>query len=125
MVEPIFEVHTAGGQAYRIWIDGHIEGFGEDTIVVNRILPVIHREQAKAIQAVHRQGTLMKFLGWCLYWTHWAWHGLYRLGPPECLVVHIEAIDALLMDGIKHCAPRIAHTDKELGLWASWENPYG
>lgn len=38
-MEPIFEV-IDGDNHYKIWEDGHIEGFGDDVIVVNRI-PVV------------------------------------------------------------------------------------
>jgi hypothetical protein len=42
--QPIFEIR--GDKSYKIWADGHIEGFAEPAIVINRI-PATIREAAQ------------------------------------------------------------------------------
>lgn len=42
MERPVFEVHERNGKRYRIWADGHTDGFGDGAVVCNGILPLFN-----------------------------------------------------------------------------------
>jgi len=49
---PIFEViRKDDGHVFRVWVDGRIEGFGENVVVVNMAAPLLHTTQWLAKKA--------------------------------------------------------------------------
>jgi prepilin-type processing-associated H-X9-DG protein len=55
-----FEVHARDGRAYLIFADGHVEGFGESPIVINRIPALVRAAERKGREAVDFRAAAIK-----------------------------------------------------------------
>jgi hypothetical protein len=44
--KPLFEVIAKDGHTFKLWLDGHTEGFPEGHILINRALPLVCKLQA-------------------------------------------------------------------------------
>lgn len=51
MERPVFEVHERNGKTYRIWADGHTEGFEEGAIIINGASVWVNLAKGLAIKA--------------------------------------------------------------------------
>lgn len=49
---PAFEVYTRDGQAFRVFANGRVEGFGADPVIINRIPPLVNVAVRRALDDV-------------------------------------------------------------------------
>ena len=40
-----FEIHQRDGRVYRIWLNGKIEGFEPNSMIINGLIPYLNREK--------------------------------------------------------------------------------
>ena len=45
MENAFIEIHQRDGKKYKIWLDGRIEGFPQDSVILNALLPFVRRER--------------------------------------------------------------------------------